>query len=53
MTFEEFVATRLPALLRFAAVLTGERALAEDAPPTSITGPGQITPASTPIATPC
>jgi RNA polymerase sigma-70 factor (sigma-E family) len=30
MTFEEFVATRLPALLRFAAVLTGERALAED-----------------------
>ena len=30
MTFDEFVATRLPALLRFAGVLTGERALAED-----------------------
>jgi RNA polymerase sigma-70 factor (sigma-E family) len=30
MTFEEFVATRLQALLRFAAVLTGERGLAED-----------------------
>jgi len=30
MTFEEFAATRLPGLLRFAAVLTGDRALAED-----------------------
>ncbi|SRR6266545_2112895 len=30
MTFEEFVSTRLPALLRFAAVLTGDRGLAED-----------------------
>jgi RNA polymerase sigma-70 factor (sigma-E family) len=30
MRFEEFVATRLPAVLRFAGVLTGDRALAED-----------------------
>ena len=30
MTFEEFAAARLGALLRFAAVLTGDRALAED-----------------------
>jgi DNA-directed RNA polymerase specialized sigma24 family protein len=30
MTFEEFAATRLPALLRFAAVLAGDRATAED-----------------------
>ena len=30
MNFEEFATARLPALLRFAAVLTGERALAED-----------------------
>jgi len=30
MTFEEFAAERLPGLLRFAAVLTGDRALAED-----------------------
>jgi len=30
MTFEEFTGTRLPALLRFAAVLTGDRAIAED-----------------------
>ena len=30
MTFEEFAAARLPAVLRFAAVLTGERGLAED-----------------------
>lgn len=30
MTFEEFAATRLPAVLRFAAVLTGDRSLAED-----------------------
>lgn len=30
MTFEEFVAGRLPAVLRFAAVLTGDRGLAED-----------------------
>src|ERR1022692_5041696 len=30
MTFEEFAATRLPALLNFAAVLAGDRALAED-----------------------
>jgi DNA-directed RNA polymerase specialized sigma24 family protein len=30
MTFEEFAASRLPGLLRFAAVLTGDRALAED-----------------------
>lgn len=30
MTFEEFADTRLPALLRFAGVLTGDRALAED-----------------------
>ncbi len=30
MTFEEFAAGRLPAVLRFAAVLTGDRADAED-----------------------
>jgi RNA polymerase sigma-70 factor (sigma-E family) len=30
MTFEEFAAARLPAALRFAGVLTGDRALAED-----------------------
>ncbi|HEY6274697.1 MAG TPA: SigE family RNA polymerase sigma factor [Streptosporangiaceae bacterium] len=30
MTFEEFVAARLPAVLKFAAVLTGDRGLAED-----------------------
>jgi RNA polymerase sigma-70 factor (sigma-E family) len=30
MTFEEFAATRLPALLNFAAVLAGDRAIAED-----------------------
>jgi RNA polymerase sigma-70 factor (sigma-E family) len=30
MTFEEFAAARLPAVLRFAAVLAGDRALAED-----------------------
>lgn len=30
MSFEEFAATRLPALLRFAAVLTGSRPSAED-----------------------
>lgn len=30
MTFEEFAADRLGAVLRFAAVLAGERALAED-----------------------
>lgn len=30
MTFEEFTTARLPALLRFAGVLTGDRALAED-----------------------
>ncbi len=30
MTFEEFAAARLPAVLRFAAVLTGDRSLAED-----------------------
>jgi len=30
MTFEEFAATRLPAALRFAGVLTGDRGLAED-----------------------
>lgn len=30
MTFEELVARRLPALLRFAAVLAGDRAQAED-----------------------
>lgn len=30
MTFDEFTATRLPALLRYAAVLAGGRALAED-----------------------
>jgi RNA polymerase sigma-70 factor (sigma-E family) len=30
MTFEEFADARLPAVLRFAAVLTGQRALAED-----------------------
>jgi RNA polymerase sigma-70 factor (sigma-E family) len=30
MTFEEFAATRLPAVLNFAAVLSGDRALAED-----------------------
>jgi RNA polymerase sigma-70 factor (sigma-E family) len=30
MTFQEFAATRLPALLRFAVVLTGDRDLAED-----------------------
>ena len=31
MIFEEFLAARLPAVLRFAAVLTGDRASAEDA----------------------
>ena len=30
MTFDEFVAARLPALLRYAAVLTGDRDLAQD-----------------------
>ena len=30
MTFEEFAETRLTAVLRFAGVLTGDRALAED-----------------------
>jgi DNA-directed RNA polymerase specialized sigma24 family protein len=30
MTFEEFAVARLPAILRFAGVLTGDRALAED-----------------------
>lgn len=30
MTLEEFTATRLPAVLKFAAVLTGDRSLAED-----------------------
>lgn len=30
MRFEEFAATRLPAVLRFAGVLTADRALAED-----------------------
>jgi DNA-directed RNA polymerase specialized sigma24 family protein len=30
MTFEEFAAERLPAIAVFAAVLTGDRALAED-----------------------
>jgi RNA polymerase sigma-70 factor (sigma-E family) len=30
MTFEEFAATRLPVVLRFAAVLAGDRATAED-----------------------
>jgi RNA polymerase sigma-70 factor (sigma-E family) len=30
MTFEEFTAGRLPALLRYAAVLTGDRGLAEE-----------------------
>ncbi len=30
MRFEEFAATRLPAVLRFAGVLAGDRALAED-----------------------
>jgi len=30
MTFEEFAQTRLPALLAFATVLTGQRATAED-----------------------
>lgn len=30
MQFEEFAAARLPAVLRFAGVLTGDRALAED-----------------------
>src|SRR5262249_61332331 len=30
MTFEEFAAARLPAVLKFAAVLTGNRDLAED-----------------------
>jgi len=30
MTFEQFAEARLPALLRFAVVLTGERGLAED-----------------------
>jgi RNA polymerase sigma-70 factor (sigma-E family) len=30
VTFEEFAAARLPAVLRFAAVLTGDRGLAED-----------------------
>jgi len=30
VTFEEFAAARLPALVRFAVVLTGDRGLAED-----------------------
>jgi RNA polymerase sigma-70 factor (sigma-E family) len=30
MTFEEFAVARLPALLRYAVVLTGDRGLAED-----------------------
>lgn len=30
MTFEEFAAARLPVVLKFAAVLTGDRGLAED-----------------------
>jgi DNA-directed RNA polymerase specialized sigma24 family protein len=30
MTFEQFAATRLPAVLRCAAALTGDRGLAED-----------------------
>jgi len=30
MTFDEFAAARLPAVLKFAAVLTGDRSLAED-----------------------
>src|SRR5262245_42298900 len=30
MTFDEFAAARLPALLRYAAVLTGDRELAQD-----------------------
>lgn len=30
MTFEEYAAYRLPSVLRFAAVLTGDRGLAED-----------------------
>ena len=30
MTFEEFAAARLPAVLRFAGVLTGDRDLAGD-----------------------
>src|SRR3954447_16746114 len=30
MTFDEFVSTKLAALLRFAVVLTGDRGLAED-----------------------
>ena len=30
MTFEEFAAMRMPAVLRFAAVLAGDRAIAED-----------------------
>jgi RNA polymerase sigma-70 factor (sigma-E family) len=30
MTFEEFIAARLPAVLKFAGVLTGDRGLAED-----------------------
>jgi RNA polymerase sigma-70 factor (sigma-E family) len=30
MTFEEFAATQMPAVLRFAAVLAGDRATAED-----------------------
>src|SRR5215468_12193207 len=30
MTFEDFAAARLPAVLKFAAVLTGDRGLAED-----------------------
>ncbi len=30
MTFEEFAATRMPAVLRFAAVLAGDRATTED-----------------------
>jgi DNA-directed RNA polymerase specialized sigma24 family protein len=30
MTFEEFTVERLPAVMRFAGVLTGDRGLAED-----------------------
>jgi len=35
MTFEEFAAARLGALLRFAGVLTGDRALAEASRPSA------------------
>ena len=46
MTFEEFAPVRLGALLRFAAALTGDRALAEDVPRPVWPSSGPVPPAS-------